>query len=423
MTLYSPFTANLVTRPRVDLTWDSVITSTSRILTTHAGSLPRPPELGELMVARENSALDEAAAAQLPGLVREATTEVVRRQAELGIDVASDGELGKIGYATYVKERLSGFEGETSALRLADLEDYPEITERALAGLVTGTPACTGPIRYTGVEALRGDLADLRAACDAATVAAQGVGTVAINEMFVPAASPGVISLYLNNQYYNCRESYLGALAEAMRTEYEAIAAAGFVVQIDCPDLAMGRHAQYADLSIREFRREITMHIEALNFAVAGIDSDQLRMHLCWGNYEGPHHHDVALADIIDLVFTAHPRAIVVEGSNPRHGHEWRVFEDIALPDDKLLVPGVIDTSSNYIEHPDLVAERILRYASVVGPERIIAGTDCGFSTFATFLPVLPRIAWAKLGSLVEGAARASSRLHFASVASTAVLA
>jgi 5-methyltetrahydropteroyltriglutamate--homocysteine methyltransferase len=374
------------------------------------------------MVARENDALDEAAAARLPGLVREAITDVVRRQAELGIDVISDGEMGKIGYATYVKERLSGFEGEASALKLADLEDYPEITERALSGLVTGTPACTGPIRYTGIEALQRGLADLRAACDAVTIGAHGMSTKGISEIFVPAASPGVISLYLANKYYDSHESYLGALVDAMRIEYEAIAAAGFVVQIDCPDLAMGRHAQYAHLSISEFRHEIAMHVEALNAAVESIDPDQLRMHLCWGNYEGPHHHDVALADIIDLVLAARPRALAVEASNPRHGHEWQVFENTTLPDDKLLIPGIIDTSSNYIEHPDLVAERILRYASVVGSERIIAGTDCGFSTFATFLPVMPRIAWAKLGSLVEGAARASTRLHPTSAAWTTSL-
>ena len=235
----------------------------------------------------------------------------------------------------------------------------------------------------------------------------------------MPTASPGVISLFLADQHYGDQESYLAALAEAMRTEYEAIAAAGFLVQLDCPDLAMGRHAQYADLSIEEFRKKIAVHIEALNLAVRDIDAERLRLHVCWGNYPGPHNHDVELADIIDIVLGARPQAIVLEAANSRHGHEWRVFEDVALPEDKILIPGVIDTSSNYIEHPDLAAERIARYAELVGTERVIAGIDCGFATFASSLPISPRIAWAKLASLVEGANRASARLRRpASVAS-----
>lgn len=393
-----------------------MLTSGRRILTTHAGSLPRPPELTELMVARESSALDATQTARLPHLVRDAIENVLRRQAESGIDVASDGEQGKIGYATYVKERLSGFEGEAGALVLADLEDYSEISERALAGLVTATPSCIGQVRYTGVEKLHKELDALRAAVGSARAAG-----AAPTEVFVPAASPGVIAIYLANQHYDSHESYLGALAEAMRIEYEAIAAAGFVVQIDCPDLAMGRHAQYADRSIPEFRKAIAGHVEALNAATARIDPDQLRMHLCWGNYESPHHRDVDLADIIDIVLTARPRGLAFEAANPRHAHEWKVFEHTPLPDDKVLIPGVIDTCTNYIEHPDLVAERIERYASVVGAQRVIAGTDCGFATFASFLPVLPRLAWAKLDSLVEGAQRASDRLFRPSSAHTAV--
>lgn len=381
-----------------------MLTSADRILTTHTGSLPRPPALAEAMVTRETGELDAEQVAALPGMVGSAIAQVLARQVEVGLDVISDGEMGKIGYSTYVKERMSGFDGEAGALALADLEDFPEFTERALTGLVTGTPACTGPVTYTGRDALEVDLRAVRAGLDAAGLTGR--------EVFVPAASPGVISLFLADQHYGDQESYLAALAEAMRTEYEAIAAAGFLVQIDCPDLAMGRHAQYADLTVEEFRKKIAVHVEALNTAVRNIDPDQLRMHLCWGNYEGPHNHDVDLVDIIDIVLQARPRAIVVEAANPRHGHEWQVFETVTLPQDKILIPGVIDTSSNYIEHPDLVAQRILRYAELVGPERVIAGTDCGFSTFASFLPVSPRIAWAKLASLVEGAARASAQLR-----------
>jgi len=383
-----------------------VLSSGERIVTTHTGSLPRPPELADLMVARESNALDSTQAARLSSLTRQSVEAVVRRQVELGIDVVSDGEHGKIGYATYVKERMSGFDGEPGALELADLAEYPEITERALAGLITGMPSCTGPVRYTGLEVLREQLDALRVAVNSAGAAGALPG-----EVFVPAASPGVIAFYLANRHYDSHESYLAALAEAMRTEYEAIAAAGFVVQIDCPDLALGRHAQYANCSIEEFRAAIAGHVEALNAATAGIDPDRLRMHVCWGNYESPHHRDVELVDIIDIVLKARPRGLSVEAANPRHAHEWQVFERISLPDDKILIPGVIDTCTNYVEHPDLVAQRIERYAAVVGAERVIAGTDCGFATFASFLPVLPRLAWVKLESLVEGARRASQRL------------
>lgn len=379
--------------------------SAEGVLTTHTGSLPRPSELAELMVARETGTANEESLARLPGLIRDATQQVVARQGEIGIDVGSDGEQGKIGYATYVKERMSGFDGEAGALSLADLDDYPEITAQALDGLVTATPSCTGPVRYTGGEDLAQELKELRAAVDSA-------GDGAPSEVVVTAASPGVIAIFLADQHYGSHEAYLGALAEAMRTEYEAIVAAGFVLQIDCPDLAMGRHAQYADATVAEFRRAIAGHIEALNAATAGIDPDRMRMHLCWGNYESPHHRDVDLGDIVDIVMTGRPRGVLMEAANPRHAHEWQVFEDYSLPADKILVPGVIDTCSNYIEHPQLVAERIVRYARSVGIERVIAGTDCGFSTFASFLPVHPRIAWAKLASLVEGARLATEQLR-----------
>lgn len=375
-----------------------MIGSRGRILTTHAGSLPRPPGLAALMVARETGGLAPADAGRLPSLVRDAIAGAVRRQLDTGLDVISDGEMGKIGSATYMKERLSGFDGEATALSLADLADYPEFAERALAGLVTTTPACTGPVAYTGREELARELADLRAGLDGADPAG----------VFVPAASPGLIGIFLANTHYPDHEAYLGALAEAMRVEYEMIVDAGFTLQIDCPDLAMGRHSQYADLDVAGFRARAALHVEALNAAVRGIDADRLRMHVCWGNYQGPHHRDVDLADILDLLYRAKPRGLMIEAANPRHGHEWQVFEENPLPDDKVLIPGVIDTSTNYIEHPDLVAERVRRYAGIVGAERVIAGTDCGFATFATFLSVQPSIAWAKLGSLVEGARRAS---------------
>jgi 5-methyltetrahydropteroyltriglutamate--homocysteine methyltransferase len=379
--------------------------SSAGILTTHTGSLPRPPELAAAMVARETGEADAATLAALPDMVREATAAVLRRQGEVGIAVGSDGEQGKIGYATYVKERMSGFDGEAGALALADLEDYPEITEQALAGLVTTTPSCTGPVSYTGADALADDLAQLRATVDEA-------GDAAPAEIVVNAASPGVIAIYLADRHHGSHESYLGALADAMATEYRAIVDAGFLLQIDAPDLAMGRHASYADASVEEFRRAVAGNVDAINAATAGLDPDRMRMHVCWGNYVSPHHRDVDLADIVDLVLRANPRALLVEAANPRHAHEWRVFVDHPLPDDKVLVPGVIDTCSNYVEHPDLVAERLARYAEVVGLERVIGGTDCGLSTFASFLPVLPRIGWAKLASLVEGARRATESLR-----------
>ncbi|WP_300012597.1 cobalamin-independent methionine synthase II family protein [Pseudonocardia sp.] len=384
--------------------------SATAILTTHTGSLPRPPELAAAMVARENGEADAAALAGLPAMVRRAITDVLRRQGEIGIDAGSDGEQSKIGYSTYVKERLSGFDGEAGALELADLADYPEMTAQALAGLVTATPACTGPVRYTRAADLAAELRELRTAVDA-------LGGSGPAEVVVPAASPGVISIFLANRHYGSHEDYLAALSAAMRTEYEAVVEAGFLLQIDCPDLALGRHAQHADASVEQFRRAISVHVEALDAATAGIDPDRMRMHLCWGNYESPHHRDVELADIVDIVVRARPRAVLVEAANPRHAHEWKVFEDHPLPDDKILVPGVIDTCTNYVEHPDLVAERLLRYAQVVGVERVIGGTDCGFATFASFTPVHPRIAWAKLASLVEGARRAGAALRTAATA------
>lgn len=371
------------------------------VLTTHTGSLPRPPELARALASRETGEGPVPPPATLASMITDAVADVVGRQAEAGIDIVSDGEVSKIGYSTYVKERLSGFGGEPGTLALADLSDFPEFTERALGGLVTAMPSCDGPVSYTGQQALQTDL-------DNFAKALAGTG----RRGFIPAASPGVIAIFLQNRYYPDQDSYLQALAEAMAVEYRAITSAGFDLQVDCPDLAMGRHIGPAGAGLDEFRRQISRHVEVLNYALAGIDPDRVRLHICWGNYEGPHHHDVELREILPIVARASAGALCFENANPRHGHEWRVFEDITIPESLTLIPGVIDTSSNYIEHPDLVAERIVRLARIVGRDRIIAGTDCGFSTFATFLPVLPSIAWHKLASLTEGAQRASKALR-----------
>lgn len=371
-----------------------------RIRTTHTGSLPRPPELSQAFANRETGAGPVPPAGTMASMIADAVTEVTGRQAAIGIDIVSDGEVGKIGYSTYVKERLSGFGGEPGTLALADLADHPAFTERALAGLVTQMPSCDGPVSYTGQQAIQVDL-------DNFAKALAGTG----RRGFIPAASPGVISIFLQNSYYPSHDAYLEALAEAMAVEYRAITDAGFDLQLDCPDLAMGRHVQSPPADRDEFIRQISRHVEVLNHAVEGIDPDRIRLHICWGNYEGPHHHDVELGEILPIVVRANVGALCFENANPRHAHEWRAFQDIAIPDSLTLIPGVIDTSSNYIEHPDLVAERIIRLAGIVGRDRVVAGTDCGLSTFATFLPVLPSIAWEKLRSLTEGANRASKFL------------
>ncbi|HYZ53780.1 MAG TPA: cobalamin-independent methionine synthase II family protein [Streptosporangiaceae bacterium] len=374
--------------------------SPERIYTTHTGSLPRPAELAQAIANRETGDGPVPDPGRLAAMVAAAVTDVVGRQVKSGIDIVSDGEVSKIGYATYVKERLSGYGGEEGALALADIADHPDLAERALGGLVTRMPSCDGPVRYIGQAALRADLDNF-----AKSLAGTG------RRGFVPAASPGVISLFLANRYYPSDDDYLHAVAEAMAVEYRAIVDAGFDVQLDSPDLAMGRHVQYASASLEEFKRRITVHVEALNHALTGIDPDRVRLHVCWGNYEGPHHRDVELAEILPIVTRAHVGALLFENANPRHAHEWRVFEEIPIPESLTLVPGVIDTCSNYIEHPQVVADRLVHLASIVGRDRVIAGADCGFSTFATFLPVLPSIAWEKLRSLSEGAARATDAL------------
>ncbi|HSF04740.1 MAG TPA: cobalamin-independent methionine synthase II family protein [Methylomirabilota bacterium] len=375
--------------------------STAHFLTTHTGSLPRPDDLIRMMFAKEEGVPVDAAA--LAARVRSAVAEVVSKQAQAGIDVLNDGELSKPSYATYIKDRLDGFGGTSQPLQYQDLADFPGMARRVFGDPGRArrkTPACTGPIRVRDPRAAQADADNLRAALGPATAA----------EAFLSAASPGVVSLFFRNDHYPSHEAYLFAIAEAMKHEYETVARAGFVLQVDCPDLAMGRHIQFAALPLEEFRRMARLHIDALNHALANVPPDQARLHLCWGNYEGPHHYDVPLADIIDVVFTARPNGISFEAANPRHAHEWKLFERVKLPAGKVIIPGIIDSTTNFIEHPELVAERIGRYARLVGRENVIVGTDCGFGTWVGQAAVDPDVVWAKLSALAEGARLASKQ-------------
>jgi 5-methyltetrahydropteroyltriglutamate--homocysteine methyltransferase len=377
--------------------------STQRFLTTHTGSLPRPDDLIRTMFAKEEGVPVDPDA--LAARIRTAVAEVARKQVEAGIAVVNDGEMSKPSYATYVKDRLIGFGGQSHPLQYQDLVDFPGMARRVFSDPGRArrqTPACTGAIAVRDTTAAANDAENLRA----------GLAGLKVEEGFMSAASPGVISLFFRDEHYGSHEKYLFAIAEAMRHEYEAVTRAGFVLQIDCPDLAMGRHIQYAALSTEEFRKAARLHIEALNHALANVPPDQARLHLCWGNYEGPHHYDIPLADILDVVFTARPSGLSFEAANPRHAHEWKVFERLKLPAGKVLLPGVIDSTTNFIEHPELVAERIGRYARLVGRENVIAGTDCGFGTWVGQSAVDPDIVWAKLGALAEGA-RLASREFF----------
>jgi 5-methyltetrahydropteroyltriglutamate--homocysteine methyltransferase len=370
--------------------------STDGILTTHTGSLPRPEPLrdalGRLDRGQQVNGLAE--------LVARAVADVVPRQIGVGIDVVNDGELGKVSYARYAAGRLSGFGGHGEIAPLMDLEDFPGWRDRVLplSPNSVAMPACIGPVRYVGTAEVAADIANLLATTRAHTPA----------EAFLSAVSPGVLALFFQNRWYASQEEYLFALADAMKHEYDAICAAGLLLQVDCPDLARGRHQAFAELGDQEWRRQIRLHLGALDHALRDIPADRLRMHVCWGNYEGPHHRDVPLRDVLELVLGAKPMAIAFEAANPRHEHEWRVFEDLPLPEDKVLIPGVIDSTTNYIEHPELVAQRLLRFTSLVGTERVIAGTDCGFATGANTVAVDPGIAWAKLRALCDGARLAS---------------
>ena len=376
--------------------------STDRILTTHTGSLPRPSDLLSMMTAAEGG--DFADAKQFQTWLQSAVADVVRQQVHAGVDIVNDGEASKPSYSTYVKDRLTGFNGEADLMAIADLADYPEFGERFARQGVLETlkrPACTAAIIYKNLDAVNRDIADLKAAIAESKPA----------EAFLTAASPGVISIFLGNHHYKTHEAYLAALADAMKTEYNAIHQSGLILQVDCPDFAMGRHIQFPDATVDEFRNHLEAHVEALNHALAGIPEDRVRIHLCWGNYEGPHHRDIPIRDIIDIVFKAHAAGISYEGANPRHEHEWAVFKDVKLPAGKVLIPGVIDSTNNYIEHPELIAQRITNLARLVGRENVIAGSDCGFATVAGYTPVDPKITWAKLAAMSEGAKLASQQL------------
>jgi 5-methyltetrahydropteroyltriglutamate--homocysteine methyltransferase len=375
--------------------------STERFLTTHTGSLPRPEDLIRMMYAKEEGVpVDRAALARR---VRSAVEEVVRKQAAAGVDIVNDGEMSKPSYATYVKDRLAGFGGAGNTFVYQDLADFPSLAKRVFGDPGRSrrkTPGCNAPIGVGDAQAVHADVSDLKAA----------FGAVRAQEMFMSAASPGVIGLFFRNDHYASHEAYLYAIADAMRHEYEAIAAAGIILQIDCPDLAMGRHIQYADLSLEDFRKKARLNVEVLNHATASIPPDRMRMHLCWGNYEGPHHCDVPLADIIDIVFLARPAAIAFEAANPRHAHEWAVFEKVGLPEGKTLIPGVLESKTNFIEHPELIAQRIGRYANLVGRENVMAGSDCGYGTWVGQAAVDPDVVWAKMAAMAEGARIASKQ-------------
>ena len=374
-----------------------MIRSTERFLTTHTGSLPRPDDLVQMMFAKEEGAPVDRPALQ--ARVREAVAQIVRQQADADIDIVSDGEMSKPSYVTYIKDRLNGFGGASQPLTYQDLVDFPALAKRVFddpGRARRRTPGCDGPISVRDAQAAETDVANLKAALGQARHA------------FLNAASPGVVALYFHNAHYPSYEAYLFAIADALRQEYETVAEAGLMLQIDCPDLAFGRHTLFADLSLEEFRKIARMNVEALNHALSNIPPEQVRMHLCWGNYEGPHHHDVALADIIDIVFLARPAGVSFEAANPRHAHEWKLFEDVKLPPGKVLIPGVVESKTNFIEHPELIAQRIARYAKLVGRENVIAGSDCGYGTWVGQAAVDPAVVWAKLSAMAEGARLAS---------------
>jgi 5-methyltetrahydropteroyltriglutamate--homocysteine methyltransferase len=369
--------------------------STERFLTSHAGSLPRPEDLTKFMFAKAEGIPVDADA--LAARVKSAVGEIVERQVEAGIDIVNDGEMSKPSYATYVKDRLTGFGGTTKVPPYQDLVNFPGMRQRVFSDpgrARRSAPACNGPVALRDAAAAQTDIANLKAAA----------GGRGIADTFMSAASPGVISLFFANDYYPTHDAYLFAIADAMRPEYKVIVDAGFVLQLDCPDLGLGRHTQFADLDLPSFRKQARLHVEALNHAVAGLPPDRMRVHLCWGNYDGPHHCDVPLADIIDIAFAARPNGVSFEAANPRHAHEWKLFETVRVPEDKVLIPGVIESKSNFIEHPELVAQRIERYARLVGREKIVAGGDCGYGTWVGQAAVDPDVVWAKLAAMADGA-------------------
>jgi 5-methyltetrahydropteroyltriglutamate--homocysteine methyltransferase len=375
--------------------------SSERILTPHTGSLPRSPQIVELLLAEQKRPGSQTAA--LDTAVASSVADVVCKQVDCGLDVINDGEQGRVDYTSYVKDRLTGFDGPSSPPLGTGEPEFPELSALLayFASPFQHRPACSGPVAWKDFPALEADIARAKQAMSHAKAA----------EWFMTSPSPGQIARYLKNQHYPSDEAYLYALAEVMAREYRAIVDAGFVLQIDCPDLALSRHMVFAHLSLAEFRKVITMHVEALNHAIKDIAPERMRMHICWASTQGPHHKDVPLKDIVDIVLKGRPQAVSFPGANPRHGHEWKVWKDVKLPDGKIVVPGVIDSTSNFVEHPELVADRILQYAGVVGRENMIAGVDCGFGTFAGRMQVDSKIVWMKLASLAEGAKLASKAL------------
>jgi 5-methyltetrahydropteroyltriglutamate--homocysteine methyltransferase len=375
----------------------------NRIYTTHVGSLPRSKRLLELMHKRAGG--ENVTEETLQTLLSDSVREVVAKQVAAGIDYVSDGELSKPSYATYISERLSGFGREWKGSSAADLKAFPEFAQHLIeiGGVVpkAGGACCIGPVASKDLRDLQLDLTNLRSAADIA----RPVGA------FMNAASPGVVAVFQKNEFYASEDAYIEAVAEALRPEYEAIVAAGFTLQIDSPDLAMSRHLIYARLDEADFVKVVARNVDALNHATRNIPADKMRMHICWGNYAGPHHFDIPLTRIASEVLRARPSVLLLEAANPRHAHEWNVFEALRIPDEKILCPGVIDSTSNYIEHPELVAQRLMQYAKVVGRERVMAGSDCGFSTFSGFPTVYPDIVWKKMEAMVEGARLASKTL------------
>jgi 5-methyltetrahydropteroyltriglutamate--homocysteine methyltransferase len=376
-----------------------------RITTTHVGSLPRSQAVTDVVFARAADTTDvQRDSARDDAVITAAVAEVVNLQKKVGIDFVSDGEMSKISYATYISDRFSGFGGDSPRQPGQDLVDFPALLRKLAERGATAQyrrPRCIGPVAVRTLRPVQIDIANL----NQAVAVAKPLGA------FMNAASPGVIALFQPNDFYPTQDAYLEALSDALAVEYEAIVGAGIILQIDAPDLAMGRHTLYRDRSVEEFERLAARHIEVLNHALRNVPADRVRMHVCWGNYEGPHHHDVPLERLLPIVIKAKPQGLLFEAANPRHAHEWSVFRNYKIPDDKIMIPGLLSTTTNYIEHPELVAERIERFAQVVGRERVVAGTDCGFGTFAGFGPVEPDIAYLKLRSLVEGAQIASGRL------------
>lgn len=378
-------------------------TSVDRILTTHVGSLPRPKDVLEYLFAQDRGEPYDPQGFE--DTMLRGVQEAVRHQREAGLDILNDGETSKISYATYIKHRLNGFEiGNAPRATPQDLDDYPEYRDKIAAEGATPKytrPICRGPVSVKTLEPLHRDIARLQSVLSE-------VGAV---EGFMSAVSPGTIAVFQPNEYYPSHAAYLEALAEAMRPEYETIVQSGLILQVDCPDLGMGRHIRFRDVDDDEFLKNAALQVEALNHALSNVPADRVRLHICWGNYEGPHTRDIPLYKVLPVLYRVKPMGLLIEGANPRHEHEWELFRDHPLPEGKVLIPGVLDTTCNFVEHPELIAQRIVRYADLVGRERVMAGTDCGFGHFAGFGAVHPLIVWAKLASLAEGARIASRKL------------